>query len=189
MNVSEAIENRRAYRSLEPIAIPGDWLEDLARCAALAPSCFNKQPWRFIFVRDPGRLAKLAGAMKSGNEWTARASMIIAVCTQRELDCVMKDGREYALFDVGLATAFLILRATELGLVAHPIAGYDPAAVRQALEIPEGMTVVTLVIVGKRAAAVDPQLPDWAQTAERERPERLPLKAFAFADIYQQEMK
>jgi len=30
-----------------------------------------------------------------------------------------------------MATAFIILRATELGLVAHPIAGYNEDAVKQ----------------------------------------------------------
>lgn len=30
---------------------------------------------------------------------------------------------EYYLFDAGMSVAFLILRATELGIVAHPIAG------------------------------------------------------------------
>jgi len=185
MDVISAIESRRAYRSLEPAAIPDSLIADLARCAGLAPSCFNKQPWRFVFVRSPEVLAKLSQAMKSGNEWTAKASMIVAVCTSKELDCIMKDGREYALFDVGLATAFLILRATELGLVAHPIAGYDPAKVKALLLIPEDLTVIALVNLGRKAAEINPGLPDWAAAAEKVRPERLPLEKYAFINYYQ----
>ena len=52
MNVKEAIKDRRAYRSLDPIDITDEIIEDLANVAQLAPSCMNKQPWRFIFVRD-----------------------------------------------------------------------------------------------------------------------------------------
>lgn len=185
MDVRTAIHLRRAYRSLEPVDIGRELIRDLAECASLAPSCFNKQPWRFVFVADRDRLLAMRRAINQGNEWTNDASLIVAVCTKRDLDCVMKDGREYALFDCGMASAGLILRATELGLVAHPIAGYDPDRVRELLAIPGDLTVVTLINIGRRAAAVRSGLPDWAVAAESARPERLPFERFAFIDRYQ----
>ncbi len=185
MDVRTAIRQRRAYRSLAPAAIGDELIADLAECAGLAPSCFNKQPWRFVFARGEGALSRLRSAMNPGNEWTNEASLIVAVCTRRDLDCVMKDGREYALFDTGMASANLILRATELGLVAHPIAGYDPVKVRTILEIPADLTVVTLINIGSRADAIRRGLPDWAVAAESARPERLPFERFAFIDRYQ----
>ena len=54
-------------------------------------------------------------------------------------------------FDTGMAVAFLQLRATELDLVAHPFAGFKPKAVAEILNIPEDMTVIALVAVGKRS--------------------------------------
>ncbi|MCK4297935.1 MAG: nitroreductase family protein, partial [Planctomycetes bacterium] len=50
MEVREAIERRRAYRSLDPAPISDELIRDLAESASLAPSCFNNQPWRFVFV-------------------------------------------------------------------------------------------------------------------------------------------
>jgi nitroreductase len=50
MDVKRAIEERRAYRSLDPAGITDDLINDLAESARLAPSCFNNQPWRFVFV-------------------------------------------------------------------------------------------------------------------------------------------
>ena len=41
MDVKEAIHKRRAYRSLDPVKITEDLIEDLAECAQLAASCFN----------------------------------------------------------------------------------------------------------------------------------------------------
>ncbi|MCU0606741.1 MAG: nitroreductase family protein [Candidatus Edwardsbacteria bacterium] len=184
MDVRTAIHLRRAYRSLEPVEIGTALIRDLAECASLAPSCFNKQPWRFVFVADRDRLQAMRQAMNQGNEWTDAASLIVAVCTRRDLDCVMKDGREYALFDTGMASANLILRATELGLVAHPIAGYDPAMVRTVLGIPADLAVVTLINIGSRAATIRQGLPDWAVAAEAARPQRLPFERFASIDRY-----
>lgn len=185
MDVKTAIEARRAYRSLDPAPINPELVDELARCAGLAASCFNKQPWRFVFAMSPEVLGEMQTAMKKGNEWTRNASLIAAVCTKRDLDCAMKDGREYALFDTGMATAHLILRAVELGLVAHPIAGYDPAAVRSILGIPEDLTVIALVIIGRHAEELKPELSEqWQRDAEANRPERLPPDYYRFFNRY-----
>lgn len=44
MDVKEAIRERRAYRSLDPVEITESLIRDLAESAQLAPSCFNNQP-------------------------------------------------------------------------------------------------------------------------------------------------
>ncbi len=183
MNVKEAIRTRRAYRSLAPAEITAELITDLAESAQLACSCFNNQPWRFVFVSDPQTLRELHPALSRGNEWAQAASLIIAVFSEQGLDCVIK-GREYYLFDTGLATAFLILRATELGLVAHPIAGFREEAVKETLNIPAEMTVITLIIVGKRAATVGPLLTEKQAAGEQKRPERLSLDRFVYLNRF-----
>ena len=184
MEVREAIERRRAYRSLDPAPISDELIRDLAESASLAPSCFNNQPWRFVFVRDPDVLKEMHGALSKSNEWITDASMIIAVFSRKEDDCVIRD-REYHLFDVGMATAFIILRATELGLVAHPVAGFSPRKVRAILGIPKDMQVITLVNVGKHADTLHDTLTEEQKTVEKERPERLPFEKFAYVDRYE----
>ena len=78
-----------------------------------------------------------------------------------------------------MATAALILRATELGLVAHPIAGFNPQKAKEVLGIPDEMEVITLVIVGKHSETISPVLSDKQVKAEKDRPERLVLEKFA----------
>lgn len=183
MDVKQAIQTRRAYRSLEPVEITEELVRDLAECAQLTCSCFNNQPWRFVFAYDPDVLKQLHGAMSKGNVWVQAASMIIAVFSKRDLDCLIKE-REYFLFDTGMATAFIILRATELGLVAHPIAGFNEEAVKGILGIPEEMRLITLVIVGKHSKTISPLLSEDQAEREKKRPERLPLEQFAYVDRF-----
>lgn len=171
MDVKEAISRRRAYRALEPAEISDETVSEMAEAARLTASCYNNQPWRFVFVRSPGMLKKLHGALSRGNAWAQRASMIVAVFCGRESDCVIKE-REYYLFDTGMAVSAMILRATELGLVAHPIAGYDPAAAAGILGIPEDRMLITLIIVGKKSDDLS-ALNENQLEAETERPERL----------------
>ena len=184
MDVLKAIETRRAYRSLAPVDVTPELITDLARCAQLAPSCNNSQPWRFVFVHGKENLEKLHPALNSpGNDWAKAASLIVAVCSRKEDDCVIKD-REYHLFGDGLGAAFMVLRATELGLVAHPIAGYSPGKIRKNLGIPDDYQVITLINVGKRAAEISPVLSPKQVEQESVRPERKPFGEFAFDNAF-----
>ena len=183
MDVKQAIEERRAYRSLDPVEITDELVRDLAESARLAPSCFNNQPWRFVFVYDPAKLEEMRIVFSKGNEWCHDASMIIAVLGREEDDCVIRD-RIYYRFDVGIATAFLVLRATELGLVAHPIAGYSPSKTKEVLGIPEDIDVITLVLVGKHADDIKPALSAEQAAAEKERPERKAIEEFVHINVY-----
>jgi nitroreductase len=175
MTLMEAIEARRAYRSLQPAEAGEALARDLSRTASLSASCFNNQPWRFVFAYEAEALERVKGALSKGNRWAHAASMIIAVCSRRDLDCP-NPGRELFAFDTGMATAFLILRATELGLVAHPIGGYDDGKVREALAIPADMAVITLVIVGRHLVPANDLLSDAQRQGEAVRPERKPLE-------------
>ena len=183
MDVKKAIRIRRAYRSLEPVEITKELIEDLSTCTQLAASCFNNQPWRYVFVYDTNMLTTLHEALSSGNEWAYHSSLIIAVLSKKEYDCIIRD-RLYYQFDVGMATAQLILRATELGLVAHPIAGFSPKKVRQILHIPDDIEVITLIIVGKHSSAVNSDMSEKQQQAEGTRPKRKSLSEFVFHNMY-----
>lgn len=178
MNVIDAIKERRAYRSLEEIEITDEIIKDLANSAILAPSCFNNQPERLIFVLSKDKLNNLFSSLSRGNEWAHYASMVIVVYSRKDFDCDIK-GREYYLFDTGMAVGFLILRATELGLVAHPIAGYDEDKVKEILNIEFDMKVITLIIVGKHYSKIRDVLTEKQKLQEGTRPERKNFEEFA----------
>jgi len=181
MTVKEIIEQRRSYRSFKPFEVTDEIINELAEAAKLAPSCFNKQPWRFVFVRDKEILEQCFDALKKGNEWCRKATLLIAVYTHKNLDCIIKN-RKYANFDTGMATAFMILQATEMGLVAHPIAGFKNNKTKEILQIPEKMKLITMLVVGKKADEIDPDLNEKQEVLEEERPPRLLINQFISID-------
>jgi len=183
MDVKEAIRKRRAYRSLIPVKITDQLIKDFAECVQITASCFNNQPWRYVFVYEPEMLNKMHEVLSPGNEWAKKASMIIVSLGRQEDDCVIRD-RIYYRFDIGMATEAIILRATEIGLVAHPIAGYSPKKTREVLGIPEEMDVITLIIVGKHSDKIDPVLSEKQIEAEKNRPERIPIDDFVYINRY-----
>ncbi len=186
MNVKEAIETRRAYRALGPVEVTDGIIKELATAAQLMPSCFNNQPWKFVFARSEGSLAKVKDCLSKGNDWAKNSSVIIAAFARKDYDCVIKE-REFYLFDLGMAVSALVLRATELGLVAHPIAGFDNEKVRLALGIPEGNMVITLINVGKKIEDLASLTPQQAG-GEAARPPRLALENIYSVDAYDEKL-
>ena len=183
MELMHAINERRAYRVIKPVKITEDTLDYLAEAAQLAPSCYNNQPWNYVFVTSPEKLAQMQPVFSKGNEWAYNGSLVIAVCSKKEDDCITA-GREYHHFDSGISSAFLMLAATDLGLVAHPIAGYSQKKAKKVLNIPQDMTVITLIVVGKHDEEKLAQLSDEDKKAEIERPERKEFSQFIHLNEY-----
>jgi nitroreductase len=188
LNVKKAIERRRAYRSLKAIKIDDKLINNLAHVAQIAPSCNNSQPWRFVFVYDKEQLQKLFTTLTKHNNWIEKASMMIAVFSTPKNDCIIKE-RKYYLFDTGLAVGFMILRATELGLVAHPIAGFDEKKAKEILEIPEELRLITFINIGKHSKDINPVLSEPMKLGEKQRPPRKSLSEFVYLNKYGNKIK
>lgn len=184
MELKEVIQKRRSYRSLEQVKISDNLIEDISKAAGLMPSCYNKQPWRYIFVRKKEVLSNLKEALSEGNEWAKGASMIIGVASKKELDCVLKDGREYYDFDTGMATGVMLLKLAEAGLVGHAIAGYDQEKAKNVLNVPSDMEIITLIIVGKKFKNPGDKLSEKQKKSEKERPPRLEVGEYVYYERY-----
>ena len=142
-----AIEKRRARRAITERPIPRDTAVFLLQAAHLAPSCANNQPWRFIAIDDAAVLDRVKEHLTGGNYWAKPSPLIIAMTSRADLDCQIPDGREYYAFGCGMAAMNLMLQATELGLTAHPIAGFKQAPIKGVLGIPDDYTLITLIIL------------------------------------------
>ncbi|RMF05100.1 nitroreductase [Candidatus Woesearchaeota archaeon] len=191
MDVKDAIEQRRSRRALKPFSLDKRTvIEELSRAAMLAPSCYNKQPWQFVFVYEENKLGDVASTLMPGNEWVVKGGMVIALVSSPDRDCSVGD-MQYYLFDCGLAVGQMMLRGTEMGIVVHPIAGFYEDKVKKVLGVPEEMRVPVLIAVGK--AMADPDRADFLnekqKETERKRPPRKPLAEFVFLNSYSNSIK
>jgi nitroreductase len=146
------IRARRARRALAAGPVPRETIDRLLQAATLAPSCGNMQPWRFVIAADEPVLSKVKSGLTEGNYWAKNAPVIVLVVTHVDLDARRSDGRDYAFFDTGMATMALLMQATREGLIAHPIAGYDPVAIKAVTGIPGDHVLLALVIIGPPGA-------------------------------------
>lgn len=147
-SILKEIRERRASRGISDKKIPRDILNNLLKAASLAPSCFNKQPWRFIVADKPEVLDEIHKALSENNYWAKKSPSIIILLSGTDLDCSMSDHRNYALFDTGLSAMSLILQAEKEGIIAHPIAGFNSEIIRECFHIPDNYTIISLIALG-----------------------------------------
>jgi nitroreductase len=143
-----AITDRRARRGMSETPITPETLDRLVRAAVLAPSCANQQPWRLLFLTKPAALARAHGALTPGNYWAKKAPVLVAVVTRLADGCRRDDGRDYALFDCGLAAQNLMLQATAEGLIAHAMAGFDAAVLKAGFGLADDAIPLVLIALG-----------------------------------------
>lgn len=138
------IDERRSFRGIDERQIPDDVLERVMTAATYAPSCFNKQPWRFLVLKDQPALDRGRSHLKDGNYWAKKAPVLIVVITKKELDCQVQN-REYAEFDTGQAVMSLGIQAWHEGLIAHPMAGFNDETIAEEFGVTDGYYVLTVV--------------------------------------------
>lgn len=61
-----AFKNRRSVRRFKPDVVPEADLRRILDAARLAPTSGNQQPWKFLVVRDPVKIAALKSACLEG---------------------------------------------------------------------------------------------------------------------------
>jgi nitroreductase len=139
----EAIRNRCSLKThLSASAIEPEKIEAVLDAARLAPSARNTQPWRFVVVQGRKAVETLVQAAFLGSSAIVAQAPVVIVACARPGDDVVIDGKEYYLFDVGLAVSNMVLAATGLGLVTHLMASFNEAEVKRILHIPDDVRVV-----------------------------------------------
>lgn len=142
------LQDRLATRSIKSQKLPENVVMELMEAVRLTPSCFNKQPWRYVFMEsDQARAKGSEGLSDENRQWASRAPLLILGYSRKENDCVMPD-RVYHQFDLGMSAMNLILAATYLGLAARPMAGFDSRKVKELFSLSEQEEPMIMIAVG-----------------------------------------
>lgn len=77
--VLEAIFHRRAVKAFEPVEIPQTLREQILDAARYAPSSFNSQPYRFVWVESPARKATVAKICMGQRPAETASALVVVV--------------------------------------------------------------------------------------------------------------
>jgi nitroreductase len=144
METWDAIRTRRDVRQYtdQPLARPD--LERILEAGRRAPSSRNWQPWHFVVVADRPALAELAKVWE-GAQYVVSSAATVALVARNPANDFERDRTHY---DLGQATAQMMLAAVDLGIGSGHTAVTDQVQAQRVLGFPDGYYCVYLVALG-----------------------------------------
>lgn len=144
MDFLKLCAQRYSLRSFAGTPVPPEILESILEAGRLAPTAMNLQPQRILVLRSPEALAKLHGVKKC---YGAGTVLLICGDTQVACDRPMVD-HSMAEMDCSIVATHMMLAAQALGVGSCWICAFDVPAMKQAFELPEGLTPYLLLALG-----------------------------------------
>ena len=141
MNVSEAIEHKRAVRKFRDEPLSEEITLKILNAGRRAQSAKNMQAWHFIAIRDRETLKALSG-MGNFASHLANATLGIAIITPPP------ETRFSIMFDAGQAAAYMQLAAWEMGVGSCLATIYEPEKARQLLGFPPELEIRIAISFG-----------------------------------------
>ncbi len=149
MKAEEIIFTRRTIRKFRQEPIPEHVIEKIVEAARLAPSAANRQPLKYLVVKDPElqdrlfRCLRFAGYIKDYRiEKHERPTLYILVLVDTRIPT------KYSCYDVGAAVENMMLYAHSQGIGSCWVAAIDRDRVREIFNIPDHFEIDCCVVFG-----------------------------------------
>lgn len=185
MDVLSAIEERRSVKHFDSKHKMSDTEQkQILSLAALSPTAFNIQHWRFVLVEDLELRQQIREAAW-GQAQVTDASMLIILCADK--NAWKKDPAKYwvnapqevqdylvpaiggyyqdkervqqdeCMRSCGIAAQTLMLAAKGMGYDSCPMDGFDFDKVAELINLPKDHVIAMFVAVGKATEAANPR--------------------------------
>jgi nitroreductase len=145
MDTWDAIRARRNVREYTSEPVAREHLERICEAGRRAPSSQNWQPWNFVVVTGREQLTELAKAWERGGRHIAVSAATIALVAEEPADEMHRD---WLMYDVGQATAYMMLTAADLGIGSGHSAVMNQQQAQRVLGFPDGYLAVYLIGLG-----------------------------------------
>ncbi len=153
MDVKEAIAKRRSIRKYQRKEVSADLIREVVDAARLAPSASNAQPCRYYVIKDDETKERLKENQIFQQDFVYQAPVLIVCCSdvqsyRQGVKGWSEENEHRALRDLSIASAFLVLRATELGLATCYVGWMKKDKIKEVLDLPRSYMVPFVVAVG-----------------------------------------
>jgi len=185
MDTKDAIKSRRSVKHYDPDhKITDAETEELLSLAALSPTAFNIQNWRFVVVKDTELRKKIRQVAwdqaqvtdsslliilcadlkaweKSPNRYWANAPKEVQGFVLPAIDGYYRDKdqvqRDEAMRSCGIVAQTLMLSAKSMGYDSCPMDGFDFSAVAKLINLPPDHVISMFIAIGKATEEAAPR--------------------------------
>lgn len=156
LELESLLKTRHSGRAYDTTRSPSlKDLDPLIFSAHLSPSCYNEQPWHYILAHHtetPEAYQKILHSLVEFNQnWAKSAPILIAIVAK---NFYRKNGKpnRHGPYDAGASAFALMLRAANLGYMAHQMGGFDEKKLAVSFGIPDTYTPMAVMALGYEKA-------------------------------------
>ena len=142
MSLIDVILSRRSIRRYENKNVPEEVLQQILEAGRQAPSAANRQPIRFVIVKDEDLLQKLCNNLIS--RFVKKAPLAIVGCADIKSLLTGK----WAVVDTTIAMQNMVIAAWALGIGSCWIGACDKKKIKELIGIPDEWKVVAVLTFG-----------------------------------------
>lgn len=149
MEFSKLIEIRRSCRSYkEGIPSKSD-IEEIVKCALMAPSWKNSETGRYYVALDSEAINEVYECLPDFNKNSSKNAAYIVATYKKGISGNGDD--MWGAYDLGLQNSYLILKASELGYDTLIMGLRDEDRLRKYFSIPDDEIMLPVIAIGKKA--------------------------------------
>jgi len=142
MSLIDVILTRRSIRRYETEEVPAEVLQQILEAGRQAPSAANRQPIRFVIVKDHELLKNLCDNLIT--RFVKYAPVAMVGCADIKSLLTGK----WAVVDATIAMQNMVIAAWTLGVGSCWIGACNEEKVKELLKIPDKWKVVALITFG-----------------------------------------
>lgn len=153
MEFETLIKERYSVRKFKPEHLSNDIVDKILAAGHLAPTGCNFQPQRILVLNTDESLEKLKNCTKC--HFNAPTAML--VCHNKSESWRRKSNGELSSYvDAAIVTTHMMLEAHNIGVGTCWVMAFEPGAMRETFNIPDGIDPVALLVMGYPAMDAEP---------------------------------
>ena len=146
----QLVHKRFSPRKFSDTEVEQSVINEIMESARYTQSCFNEQPWRFVYSNkdNPEAYQNMLSCLNEKNQGWARSAPVLLLVVAKKTFTENGKPNKHAWYDTGAAVGIMTLKATSLNVYMHQMAGFDGKKAQQQLKIPEDYDPVAMAALG-----------------------------------------
>lgn len=148
MEFSKLVDERRSCRNFIDEAVKKSDIEEIIKCALMAPSWKNSETGRYYVAIEKDTIQKVYDCLPDFNQKSSKNAAYIIATFKKGISGSGND--DWGCYDLGLQNSYLILKARELGYDTLIMGLRDEDKLRNIFNIPDDEIMLPIIAIGKR---------------------------------------
>ena len=154
MELQEVFNQRYSARKYAEKEVEEEKLEQVLDAGRIVPTACNLQPQRMYVIKSKEAIQTLDSVTKM----RYGAPTVILICSDMEncWNSRYEEGYNTSEMDCSIATTYMMLKATELGLGTVWVRAFNADEVKKAFDLPENIKPICMLTIGYKADDCEP---------------------------------